>query len=197
MSSSILTIGLSFTEARKVFEALAFAADKHRNQRRKEDGVSPYINHPIALANMLVSEGGIIDHVVLCAAILHGTIEDAGSTHEELVSAFGREIAEVVAEVTGHKTLDPAVRDHLQIQHGAPASVRAKLVKLADMACTLRNVAASPPPEWTDERRRAYFDWANTMIAGVRGTNAALDAAFENAFAARLEPARSPDGPLM
>ena len=37
----------------------AFAADKHRNQRRKDAEASPYINHPIALADLLANEGGI------------------------------------------------------------------------------------------------------------------------------------------
>ena len=40
-----------------VLQALAFAADKHRDQRRKDAAASPYINHPIALANVLVREG--------------------------------------------------------------------------------------------------------------------------------------------
>jgi (p)ppGpp synthase/HD superfamily hydrolase len=76
LSRSNPTVGLSFTETRKVFQALAFAAHKHRDQRRKNADASPYINHPIALADILVNEGGITDHVVLCAAILHDTIED-------------------------------------------------------------------------------------------------------------------------
>lgn len=40
-------------------QAMAFAADKHRNQRRKDAEASPYINHPIALANVLANEGGL------------------------------------------------------------------------------------------------------------------------------------------
>jgi len=175
------TIGLSFTETRKVFQALAFAAHKHRDQRRKDEGASPYINHPIALANILVNEGGITDHVVLCAAILHDTIEDTETTYEELVDAFGREIADVVREVTDDKSLDKAERKLLQIEHAAHASRRAKLVKLADKTCNLRDLAATPPADWSDERRREYFDWAQKVVAGVRGSNAALEAAFYNA----------------
>ena len=45
-------------------KAVAFAADKHRTQRRKDADASPYINHPIALANVLANEGGITDVVV-------------------------------------------------------------------------------------------------------------------------------------
>jgi guanosine-3',5'-bis(diphosphate) 3'-pyrophosphohydrolase len=179
LSASNPTTSLSFTETRKVFQALAFAAHKHRDQRRKDEGASPYINHPIALANILVNEGGITDHVVLCAAILHDTIEDTETTYEELVGAFGREIADVVAEVTDDKSLHWRDRKQLQIEHAAQASPRAKLVKLADKTCNLRDLAATPPPEWSAERRREYLNWSTKVIAGVRGINPALEAAFD------------------
>ena len=181
LSRSNPTAGMSFTETRKVFQALAFAAHKHRDQRRKNADASPYINHPIALADILVNEGGITDHVVLCAAILHDTIEDTETTYDELVSVFGRDIADVVAEVTDDKTLDSAVRKQLQIEHASHASQRAKLVKLADKTCNLRDLATAPPPEWSPERRREYFAWASKVVAGVRGINPALETAFDKA----------------
>jgi guanosine-3',5'-bis(diphosphate) 3'-pyrophosphohydrolase len=184
LSVSNPTTGLSFTQTRKVFQALAFAAHKHRDQRRKDAGASPYINHPIALADILVNEGGITDHVVLCAAILHDTIEDTETTYEELVVAFGRDIADVVAEVTDDKSLDQAERKLLQIERAAHASPRAKLVKLADKTCNLRDIATTPPADWSEERRREYFEWAKKVVAGVRGSNAALEAAFDEACCA-------------
>ena len=185
MSVFAPTAGLSFIETRKVFQALAFAAHKHRDQRRKDEDASPYINHPIALADILVNEGGVTDHVVLCAAILHDTIEDTETTYEELVVAFGREIADVVAEVTDDKSLDKAERKLLQIEHAAHASPRAKLVKLADKTCNLRDLATTPPADWSDERRREYFDWAKKVVAGLRRTSAALEAAFDAAASAQ------------
>ena len=59
-----------------LLKALAFAAHKHRDQRRKNEAASPYINHPIALASVLWHEGGVRDATVLAAALLHDTIED-------------------------------------------------------------------------------------------------------------------------
>lgn len=55
---------------------LAFASDKHRDQRRKDAEASPYINHPIALANLLANEAGMDDQRVLLASVLHDTIGD-------------------------------------------------------------------------------------------------------------------------
>src|SRR5437762_8259474 len=88
-----------------LLKALAFAAHKHRDQRRKDAQASPYINHPIALADVLVNEAGVTDVEVLCAALLHDTIEDTETTPEELEREFGGEIAEIVIELTDNKML--------------------------------------------------------------------------------------------
>ncbi|MGW8270453.1 MAG: HD domain-containing protein, partial [Burkholderiales bacterium] len=80
-----------------LLRAAAFAAEKHRLQRRLDVEASAYINHPIALANVLKNEGGISDPIVLCAALLHDTIEDTQTSYDELRAEFGPEIAEVVA----------------------------------------------------------------------------------------------------
>lgn len=67
-----------------LIKSFAFAAHKHRDQRRKDAQASPYINHPIALADVLINEGGVEDEGVLCAAVLHDTIEDTETTEAEL-----------------------------------------------------------------------------------------------------------------
>ena len=165
--------------------ALAFAAHKHRDQRRKDEEASPYINHPIALAEVLVHEGGIDDPVVLAAALLHDTLEDTETTRDELRAAFGEEIAAIVAEVSDDKTLEKAERKQLQIEHASALSPGARLVKLADKTCNLRDVADRPPAGWDLQRRQQYFDWARSVIDGIRGTHAALEAAFDAAYARR------------
>lgn len=165
-----------------VFHALAFAAEKHRDQRRKDVEASPYINHPIALANVLVNVGEVDDPITLCAAILHDTIEDTNTTEAELRDAFGDEICNVVLEVTDDKTLPSKDRKAAQIAHAPHISERAKLVKLADKISNLTDLAESPPTNWTLERRQIYFEWAKNVIAGVRGTNAALERRFDEAY---------------
>ena len=168
-----------------LLKALAFAAHKHRDQRRKDAESSPYINHPIALADVLINEGGVTDVEVLCAALLHDTVEDTATTHEELVNAFGSKIARIVAEVTDDKALPKAVRKRLQIEHAASLSREAKLVKLADKVCNLRDVAERPPAKWDLARRQEYFDWARQVIDGLRGAHPRLEAAFDAAYAKR------------
>jgi guanosine-3',5'-bis(diphosphate) 3'-pyrophosphohydrolase len=147
--------------------ALAFAAAKHRHQRRKDRDRSPYINHPIALLRALVHEAQITDPQVLAAALLHDTIEDTDTTAAELVAHFGPDIAALVQEVTDDKRLPQAERKQLQIDHAPTLSDRAKLVKLADKICNLRDVDQSPPERWSIARRQAYFDWAEQVVTAL------------------------------
>jgi guanosine-3',5'-bis(diphosphate) 3'-pyrophosphohydrolase len=165
-----------------VIKAASFAADKHRKQRRKDADASPHMNHPIALADLLANQGGVSDPGVLCAALLHDTIEDTDTTPEELRAAFGDEIADVVLEVTDDKTLAKKLRKQLQIEHARHASPRAKLVKLADKICNLRDLAATPPADWSAQRKADYFDWAREVVAGLRGSHAELEALFDDAW---------------
>jgi guanosine-3',5'-bis(diphosphate) 3'-pyrophosphohydrolase len=161
-----------------LISAIAFAAEKHRTQRRKDAEASPYINHPIALANVLANEGGIEDPVVLCAAVLHDTLEDTETTAAELEALFGSEVTAIVLEVTDDKSLEKHVRKQRQIEHAPHASPRAKLVKLADKICNLRDILAAPPADWPLERKRAYFDWAARVVEGLRGVHPRLEMVF-------------------
>lgn len=165
--------------------AVAFAAQKHRDQRRKDASASPYINHPIALANVLANEAGLDDPRTLVAAILHDTIEDTETTSVELVKLFGQEIADIVLEVTDDKTLPKEDRKRLQIEHAPHISRRAKLVKLADKICNLRDMANSPPARWGLKRKQAYFDWAKAVVDGLRGVHPELERLFDEAYKAK------------
>ena len=168
-----------------LLKALAFAAHKHRDQRRKDAEASPYINHPIALADALVNEGGVTDVEVLCAALLHDTVEDTDTTPAELAAAFGPRIAQIVAEVTDDTKLPKEERKRLQIEHAPHISREAKLVKLADKVCNLRDVDLRPPFKWDLARRREYFDWAKRVVDGLRGTHEGLEKAFDEAYSRR------------
>ncbi len=170
------------SELALLLKALAFAAHKHRDQRRKDPEASPYINHPIALADVLVNEGGVTDVEVLCAALLHDTVEDTATTPQELAQAFGARVAGIVAEVTDDTRLPKAERKRLQIEHAGALSAQAKLVKLADKICNLRDVAERPPAKWDRVRQREYFDWAKRVIEGLRGAHPRLEAAFDQVY---------------
>ena len=166
-----------------ILKALDFAALKHRDQRRKDALASPYINHPIALANVLVGEGGVSEPAVIAAALLHDTLEDTQTTAGELRAAFGDAITRVVEEVTDDKSLLKAERKRLQVEHAATISREAKLVKLADKICNVRDMANHPPAKWDLARRREYFEWARAVVDRMRGIHPELERRFDEAYA--------------
>ena len=168
----------------KILNAAAFAARKHSTQRRKDRAASPYINHPLALAATLAGEGGVTDPDVISAALLHDTVEDTDTTPAEIEAAFGARVAAIVAEVTEDKALPKAERKRLQVVKAPGKSTGAKLLKQADTICNVRDIASDPPADWSAERKRAYFAWASEVVAGLRGVNPALEAAFDAAYAA-------------
>ena len=165
-----------------LFKALAFSAEKHRTQKRKDIEESPYINHPIALANIL-AQRWVIDENVLCAAILHDTIEDTETTADELRKHFGEKITSIVLEVSDDKSLEKEERKQLQIDHAASLSKEAKLVKLADKIANITDIINTPPAGWSKERKQEYFAWAKAVVDNLRGVHQGLEGDFDDLVA--------------
>ncbi|XP_061671727.1 guanosine-3',5'-bis(diphosphate) 3'-pyrophosphohydrolase MESH1 [Syngnathoides biaculeatus] len=173
------------SEAVFLLETVNFAAEKHRNQRRKDVDKTPYINHPIGVARILSHEAGITDIVVLQAALLHDTLEDTDTKPEELETKFGHIVAGIVQEVTDNKSLPKEERKRLQVEHAPHCSHHAKLVKLADKLYNLRDLNRCTPVGWTADRVQQYFVWASDVIKGLKGTNSALEEKLEELFRQR------------
>jgi guanosine-3',5'-bis(diphosphate) 3'-pyrophosphohydrolase len=180
-------MSISETELKLLFKALAFAANKHKDQRRKDVDSSPYINHPISLVNILCNEAQVTDIVTICGALLHDTVEDTETTAEELAREFSDAIRDIVMDVTDDKSLRKDQRKQAQIDHAPQISDRAKLVKLADKISNMRDVLANPPADWSLARRQAYFDWSLQVIDQLRGAHARLEALFDEVYAQRPE----------
>lgn len=166
-----------------LINAFRFSADKHRNQRRKDSVHSPYINHPIEVVQLLWEVGGVRDIDILLAAILHDTIEDTETRPEDIKDAFGEAVMAFVMEVTDDKSLPKGERKRLQIETAPHKSYGAKLIKLADKSCNVRNLVTTPPKDWPMERRQEYLLWTEKVVAGLRGTNPALEAYYDHELA--------------
>lgn len=162
--------------------ALDFAAHKHIDQRRKGVRAEPYVNHLSEVALLVAEATEGKDPVAVIAALLHDTLEDTDASFEEIEELFGEEVVRVVAETTDDKRMSKAERKQHQIDAAPTASKRAKLVKLADKVSNLRSMAASPPADWPLARKIEYFEWAYAVVAGLRGTNARLEAVFDRAY---------------
>jgi (p)ppGpp synthase/HD superfamily hydrolase len=166
----------------RLLHALHFAADKHRDQRRKGEDASPYINHPILVAETLARHG-VTDLVTLQAAILHDTIEDTETTPQELESVFGPDVRAVVMEVTDDKSLPKQERKEQQVRLAPGLSRKAKLVRIADKISNVHDVLHAPPADWPLEWRLGYVDWTERVVDGCRGSHEALEAHYDEVLA--------------
>ena len=162
-----------------LLKAVKFSADKHKSQRRKGAEGSPYINHPIDVAETLWNVGEVREVSVIVAAILHDTVEDTNTTLLEIEENFGPVISSIVQEVTDDKTLPKPERKRLQIEHAPHLSAGAKQIKLADKISNISDVAFAPPAHWSHERRVDYLAWADSVVGGLRGCNKQMEELFD------------------
>jgi guanosine-3',5'-bis(diphosphate) 3'-pyrophosphohydrolase len=163
-----------------ILKALRFAAEKHRDQRRKGVSASPYINHPIEVTEILWRLGEVRDTNLLLAAILHDTIEDTDATPDEIKSEFGEEVLSLVLEVTDDKSLPKQKRKQLQVENAPHKTPKAKLLKLADKISNVREIVSAPPKDWSLERKQEYLLWTEKVVAGLRGVNEKLEAHYDS-----------------
>lgn len=174
-----------------IIKALEFAAHRHRNQIRKGAEKTPYINHPIQVAGLLVNKAGEKDPVLISSAFLHDVIEDTVSTEEEKLElinsireTFGEEVLSVTMEVTDDKSLDIKERKRMQVEHAPLMSDRARKLKIADKIMNLRDLSSNPPEDWSYQRILEYHDWAESVVAGLRGVNIKLESLFDETLKA-------------
>lgn len=173
--------GSDWTQFR-LLHAVHFAADKHRDQRRKGEDASSYINHPIAVAETLARHG-VTDPVTLQAAVLHDTLEDTETTPGELEAVFGPEVRAVVMEVTDDKALPRQERKEQQVRQAPELSRRAKLVRIADKISNVHDVLHAPPADWPMEWRLGYVDWTERVVDACRGCHEELEAHYDEVLA--------------
>jgi guanosine-3',5'-bis(diphosphate) 3'-pyrophosphohydrolase len=159
--------------------ALSFAAQKHSRQRRKDSDATPYINHPIAVAEVLARVGRVTHLPTLQAAILHDTIEDTQTTPQELDDHFGEAVRLLVQELTDDTSLPKQERKRLQVEHAPHLSRAAQQIKIADKICNVGDITPTQPVDWPLQFKRDYLDWAERVVAGCRGCNPQLEQHFD------------------
>ncbi len=173
-----------------ILKAIEFAAGRHRTQFRKGLDKTPYINHPIQVANLLANDAGETDPDLLAATVLHDVIEDTVSSvkeRDELITLirkiFGETILSLTLEVTDDKTLEKKERKRLQVETASQKSMNARKLEIADKIMNLRDITSNPPAGWELQRISDYFDWAEAVVAGLRGVNKKLEDMFDDSLA--------------
>lgn len=121
----------------KYFEAIRFASEKHKNQIRKL-APFPYMVHIYEVVQILRENGA--DEETLIGAVLHDTVEDTGTSLDEIREKFGDNVATLVSYVTEDKSMPYVERKHEHAQRLAKGPVQAKMIKCADSLSNLRAI---------------------------------------------------------
>ena len=116
----------------KLLLAISFASRAHDGHFRK-DGKTPYIAHPLRVMTIAASWFGVTDVETLMAAVLHDTIEDTKTDHDDLSQQFGQQVADYVAALSKDKRLAEERREREYHDALAAAPVAVQLCKLADV----------------------------------------------------------------
>jgi HD domain len=182
-------------DTRRLTKALLFAAEAHRNQRRKGAAQEPYLNHLIEVLDLVVQATGDTDMDMVIAALLHDVVEDTPTTYEDVATTFGDRVAEIVRENSDNMSLSKAERRRARIAAMALKSREARIVKMADLISNLRAIATSPPAGWSPERKLGYLEGCRELVDAARGTEASIERLFDET-AADVERAIRDDAPF-
>ncbi len=142
--------------------AVEYARNKHKDQKRK-DG-SPYIIHPLAVAQ-IVSEIGLDTDAIL-GALLHDCIEDTDSTFDEIASLFGQTVAELVDGVTKLTRADFSTKEEAQMENlrkmfmAMSKDIRVVLIKIADRLHNMRTMQYQTPEKQVKKCRETMDIYA-------------------------------------
>ena len=129
----------------KVERAYHFAAEFHRDQRRRSG--EPYINHPVEVA-LILAHDLRMDEDTICAALLHDMVEDTPATKDQLAKTFGQTVADLVDGVTKLTNIEVSSMDEKQAWNlrkmflAMSRDIRVVIIKLADRLHNMRTLAA-------------------------------------------------------
>jgi len=140
--------------------ALQFATMAHEGQKRKYTG-EPYINHPIAVAELVRSAGGT--PAMIAAAYLHDVVEDCGVSHSDIGAEFGGAVGTLVYYLTDASigmTGNRKARKEIDRAKLAKAPAAAKTIKLADLIDNTKTISERDPEFWKvyREEKRLLLD---------------------------------------
>ena len=142
--------------------AVEYADVKHKRQKRK-DG-SPYIIHPLAVAEIVTEMGLDIDAVL--GALLHDCIEDTDASHEDIEKLFGTTVAELVEGVTKLTRADFSSSEEAQMENlrkmfmAMSKDIRVVLIKIADRLHNMRTMQYQTPEKQVKKCRETMDIYA-------------------------------------
>lgn len=161
-----------------IFKALEFAAIKHQHLGRGGYDRLPYINHLIKVANLIQQVGLGANTDLMLVAILHDVVEDTDTTPEKLAEKFGPEVGSAVKELSDDMTLSHDERKRRQVQNASSLSHLARVVRIADKICNIRDIMEYPI-DWPQEKKLKYVKNSIEVVNQISGTNSQLEQLLE------------------
>ena len=143
-------------------KAVEYADVKHKRQKRK-DG-SPYIIHPLAVAEVVTEMG--LDQDAVLGALLHDCIEDTDASHEEIEKLFSTTVAELVEGVTKLTRADFSTSEQAQMENlrkmfmAMSKDIRVVLIKIADRLHNMRTMQYQTPAKQISKCRETMDIYA-------------------------------------
>ncbi|VBB18657.1 putative guanosine-3' 5'-bis(diphosphate) 3'-pyrophosphohydrolase MESH1 [Yasminevirus sp. GU-2018] len=169
------------SSSKTILKAVKYAAECHRDQRRKDQFKTPYINHPVEVAEFLANLG-VTDVNTLVGCILHDVLEDTDGTEQQISDLFGDVVLRIVLDCSDDKSLDKIQRKRLQISHAEDIRPEAKLVKLADKYSNISGLLTHPPTSWSEEEIKGYVHWGMAVCRNLYGVNETVDNELRKLF---------------
>lgn len=169
-----------------VLDALQFAAEVHKFQRRNGYDPLPYINHLIKVTRIVHTVAGYSDPIILSAAALHDVIEDSEITEDDLARRFGPAVAAIVAALTDDMSLPYEIRRQKQLEGVVSLPSEAKVIRIADKGANIEDIV-SYPLEWDHERKKDYIRGAQAIVNRIRGVCPPLEQWFDQQVENALE----------
>jgi (p)ppGpp synthase/HD superfamily hydrolase len=118
-------------------KAASFAADKHKNQTRKEGGLL-YISHLVSVA--LILQKYNFSEQIIAAGLLHDTLEDTETTEQEILENFEQEVLDMILQVTNDKDLDWKSKKQKYVDTVRTANPGAQAIALADKMHNMKSL---------------------------------------------------------
>ena len=153
----------------KIIEAYKYGQTKHEGQFRKSG--EPYFTHPVSVAEILAEQR--LDDATIITALLHDTIEDTGSTKQDIARLFSHEISELVDGVTKLTKIQLSSMETQEAENirkllmAIAQDIRVILVKLADRLHNMRTIKAMPRVKQQQKARETMDIFA--PLAGRMG----------------------------
>lgn len=145
--AKVIAVCAPYVDMQVIDRAVDFAAQKHKDQKRK-DG-SPYIIHPLAVAQIVAEIG--LDTDAILAALLHDCIEDTDTSYDDIAKQFGQTVAELVEGVTKLTRVEYSTQEEQQVENlrkmfmAMSKDIRVILIKICDRLHNTRTMEYQIP----------------------------------------------------